>query len=85
MKGLKVYKMPKAAKMPKAPKMPKSPSLPDVNKALRAPAHLSGGKAMAAPKLGGKMPTLKDMKVPTGGLMNKGLRQGFGKVPGLNT
>ena len=87
MKGLKTYKMPKAAKLPKSPKMPNAPKIPSISSAMRAPTHLSGGKAMQAPKLDGKMPTLNDFKrkVPKGGLMNKGLRAGYGKVPGLDT
>ena len=51
---------------------------------MAAPKHLGGGKAMSPPS--GKLPTLADMKrtVPKGGLLNKGLRQNYGKVPGLD-
>lgn len=50
---------------------------------MKAPSGLTPKGVMKVPKLGGKMPTLKDLKVPKGGLSNKGLRASYGKVPGL--
>jgi hypothetical protein len=82
-------KMPKAPKMPKAVGMPKSPFKAPrgltAKSVMAAPKHLAGGKAMSPSK--GKLPTLADMKrtIPQGGLLNKGLRQGYGNVPGLDT
>jgi hypothetical protein len=74
--------VPKTVGMPKSPfKAPRGLTAKGV---MAAPKHLAGGRAMSPPK--GKVPTLADLKrtIPAGGLLNKGLRQGYGKVPGLD-
>jgi len=59
-----------------------SAKAPSFGTAIKAP---SLGKAAKVTRVAAKLPTLKDLKVPKGGLMNKELRQSYGKVRGLNT
>jgi hypothetical protein len=72
----------------KVPKVSmKAPKGLTVDKVLKAPKGLGKSNVFKSPRVQAKMPTLKDFKatVPKGGLTNKGLRQDYGKVPGLDT